>query len=146
MKNRFEDLLKKKYPKIKFKFLCLQNNTQGAAETLKIALENLDVSDQPILSLDGDNFFSTDVVKLWNGENMILTYEDKSNLDYFSFVKLDNEHFITDIVEKQRVSDFIACRCQCFNSYKNLLKMCIEVIDKNFKFKNEFYISNVIKI
>ena len=61
-KYRFEDLLRKEYPNIIFKFLCLKNNTGGAAETLKIALEKIDIEDQPILSLDGDNFFSKDIV------------------------------------------------------------------------------------
>lgn len=143
---RFEDLLRKKYSEINFRFLCLENNTGGAAETLKIALENLDVEDQPILSLDGDNFFSTDVVKIWNGENMVLTQCDKSNLDCFSFVSVNDDNFITDIVEKNRISNIACVGAYGFNSYKDLLKLSREVVEKNLKFKNEFYISNIIKL
>ena len=36
-----EKKLTQKYPEIKFKFLCLENNTQGAAETINIALKTL---------------------------------------------------------------------------------------------------------
>ena len=70
-KYRLEDLLIKNFPNIKFRFFCLKNNTRGAAETLKISLENLySIPDQPIISIDTDNFFTCDIVKLWNGENI----------------------------------------------------------------------------
>ena len=40
-KYRFEDFLIKNYPTINFKFFCLENNTNGAAETINIGLNNL---------------------------------------------------------------------------------------------------------
>ena len=40
-KYRFEDLLIKNYPKINFRFFCLENNTRGAAETINIGINNL---------------------------------------------------------------------------------------------------------
>lgn len=145
-KYRFEDLLRKEYPNILFKFLCLKNNTGGAADTLKIALENLNIDDQPVLSLDGDNFFSNDIVKLWNGQDMVLTQTDNSNLECFSFIKVDDNDYISDIVEKKRISNLASVGSYGFSSYKKLLYNCQKVIKKNLKFKNEFYISNVIKL
>ena len=63
---RFEEQLQKKYPNIHFKFLELKENTRGAAETIHIALNELDnIDDDNILCLDGDNFYTCDVVKLW---------------------------------------------------------------------------------
>lgn len=145
-KYRFEDLLRKEYPCIQFKFLSLKNNTDGAAETLKIALENLNIDDQPVLSLDGDNFFSKDIVKLWNGKDMVLTQIDNSNLECFSFVNINNNDYITDIVEKKRISNLACVGVYGFSSYKNLLFLSQEVLKNELKFKNEFYISSIIKL
>ena len=103
-KYRFEDKLMKDYPHIKFKFLCLEKNTEGAAETINIALKKLDVDlkDKPILCLDGDNFYTTNIVHLWNGENKIITFEDINNNPIYSYVSLNhcNSSLINDIIEK----------------------------------------------
>ena len=61
---RFEDLLIKNYPNIKFKFLCLEKDTRGAAETINIGLNHLNEErDIPVLCLDSDNFYTTDIFK-----------------------------------------------------------------------------------
>lgn len=90
---RFEDLLRKQYPEYQFYFYCLQGNTRGAAETLSIALHygmNFFKKDCPILSLDADNFFSTNIIQLWNGKNKIFTFEDEfSNGSCYSYVQLE---------------------------------------------------------
>jgi len=62
---RFEDKLIKDYPNIQFKFLEINKNTDGAAETINIALKKIKHPDCPILCLDGDNFYSTDIIQLW---------------------------------------------------------------------------------
>ena len=143
-KFRIEDILKKQYPQIKFKFLCLESNTNGAAETIKISLEKLDIPDQPVLSLDSDNFYTCDIVNLWEGKNCIFYHNDTSDLDCFSFITCHNE-FVIDIMEKNRISNNACVGAYGFNSFKNLLKISNDVVTSNFKFKNEFYISNVIK-
>ena len=72
----FEEKIKERYKNIKFKFLKLINNTRGAAETIKISLDNIinnDFVDCPILCLDGDNFYDIeyDIIEKWNRKNMI---------------------------------------------------------------------------
>ena len=91
---RFEDKLKKDYPNIKFKFLKLSENTKGAAETINISLNLLSNYDCPILCLDGDNFYSTNIINLWNGENKIFTIIDEQNYPIYSYIKLDNHNNI----------------------------------------------------
>lgn len=103
-KYRIQSYLKKKYPNIKFKFLCLKENTRGAAETINIALKELDEPDCPILCLDGDNFYNIDIIKLWDGKNVIFTVEDKNDNPIFSYIKSEEDKVI-DIVEKIKVSD-----------------------------------------
>src|SRR3990167_10267793 len=80
-KYRFEDKLINDYPNISFKFLQLKKNTDGAAHNINIALNELkiDLEDCPILCLDCDNFYTTNIIKLWGGENMVMTIKDTYN-------------------------------------------------------------------
>lgn len=144
LKYEFESVLKNKYSNVKFKFLPLEKDTDGAAETIFIALSKLEVPDSPVLCLDSDNFYQCDIIKKWNGKNSIFTFLDKSSEGKFSYVKGDNE--ITDIVEKEKISNYANCGGYGFESYKMLIKYCDQIISKNIRQKNEFYTSGVIKL
>ena len=66
VKYRFEDQITSMFPGIKFKFYQLNTNTEGAAETINIALKNIHINyDLPILCLDSDSFYTCDILKLW---------------------------------------------------------------------------------
>ena len=73
-KYNFEMKLKNKFPEIEFKFLCLEENTRGAAETLNIALKKLDIFylDCPVLSLDSDSFYKINIIEKWSGRNCVI--------------------------------------------------------------------------
>ena len=143
-KYRFEDLLKKKYPKINFLFLSLDNNTKGAAETINIALKNLNMADEPVLCLDGDNFYKCDVIKLWDMKNTIITVEDFNENPIYSYI-LTNKNVVEDIIEKEKVSNYACTGAYGFNSYKELLKYTNIILENNIITKNEYYTSLVIR-
>ena len=85
---RFEDLIIKSYPNLNFKFLCLENNTRGAAETINIGINYLNEDkDRPVLCLDSDNFYTIDIISKWNGENCIFSFKDKNDNPIYSYVK-----------------------------------------------------------
>ena len=70
-------MLKKNYAEIHFKFYHLLYNTEGAAETINVALKNLNLTyDLPILCLDSDNFYTENIIQKWNKQNGILYFED----------------------------------------------------------------------
>ena len=109
-----ENKLTQLYPKIKFKFLCLEKKTQGAAETINIALNQLisdqikypinmiqqkKMFDQPILCLDCDNFYLCDIINTWNGKNCVFTFKDYKQNPVFSYIKERGDKLI-DIKEK----------------------------------------------
>lgn len=145
LKYRFEDTLKKDYPNIKFKFFILEKNTEGAAETIHVALQNyITINDTPILCLDSDNFYSINIVKLWNGENKIFTFEDNNNNPIYSYVNVVNKKII-DIVEKEKISNYACTGAYGFKSHKQLLHYTQDILDKKIKQKGEYYTSNVIK-
>lgn len=141
---RFEDVLKKDYPTLPFKFLKLVNNTGGAAETLNIALRELTCPDTPILSLDGDNFYTTDILSLWNSENKVIVFEDIRDNPIFSYVQIQGEN-VVNIVEKQKISNYACTGAYGFASYKQLFHYTQKILDHNITHKGEYYISTAIQ-
>jgi capsule biosynthesis phosphatase len=146
-KYRFEDKLIKDYPNINFKFFQLNKNTDGAAHTINIALNEIknNIADCPILCLDGDNFYTTNIVKIWGGENKIITIKDMGSNPIYSYIKTNLNNEITDIVEKNKISDNACTGAYGFKSYIQLHQYTQYIIDNNIKQKNEYYTSNVIK-
>lgn len=141
-----ESVLRKDYPEINFKFLCLNENTRGAAETINIALKCLDITDRPIISLDGDNFYNIDILSKWNRKNEVITIQDNTNgIPIYSYVEIDKDNNITNIIEKEKVSNYACTGAYGFESYKELLKYTQRIIDKNKRDKDEFYISTTIR-
>jgi len=136
----FEDMLRNKYKNIKFKFHCLLHNTIGAAETINIGLNNLnEPRDIPVICIDSDNFYSCDIISKWKGENCVFTFNDTNKEPIYSYIKFDNNK-ITDIREKEKISDYACTGAYGFNSIKNLKKYTSKIVLQ----KNEFYTSGVI--
>jgi capsule biosynthesis phosphatase len=158
-KYRFEDLLIKDFKNLKFEFFCLEfeNDTRGVAETLKFGLEylknkkNIDKNnDLHVMCIDDDVFFTENILKHWNGENLVISfydehYENDKHYDpIYSYVKLDNR-YISDIREKNKISNNACCGVYAFHSFLELLDQCKYVVENNIKERGEFYISCVIK-
>ena len=144
-KFNFEDRLIKRYPKIKFKFFELSKNTRGAAETIHISLNQLSQNDQPILCLDGDNFYMTNIINKWNGENIVFIFNDNSTEEVYSYVKLNNNNNISEIKEKIKISSNACSGAYGFSSWMQLNSYCKKIIDNDIKQKNEFYTSTTIQ-
>jgi capsule biosynthesis phosphatase len=145
-KYRFEEQLKKDFDKINFKFLCLDNNTRGAAETIKISLDHLDIkNDMNVMCIDSDNFYTEDFISDWDGDNMIVSFQDYYAEPIFSYVNFNSQNIITDIKEKNKISNHACSGVYAFKSARNLLECCNYVIKNNITEKDEFYMSVVVK-
>lgn len=140
----FEDLIKKKYPHLKFKFLCLEKDTDGAIETIYKALDKFNLNDLPILLLDGDNFYTTDIINLWNGENKIVVFEDYSNEPIYSYIQIDDSNNVINILEKTKISNLACTGAYGFKSLFELKNTCKTILDNNIRIKNEYYTSLAI--
>ena len=156
----FESFLINNYPNINFKFFKLMTNTCGCASTIKIALENLInennkvLLESPILSIDSDNFYKTNIIDYWNGENKIFTFKDyniQNNSPKFSYIKFNDNQLIEIIKEKEFISisddyNYACCGAYGFKSLEDLYKYACKIInDDNNKINNEYYISSIIK-
>jgi capsule biosynthesis phosphatase len=145
-KYRFEDQLKKDFPHINFKFYCLENNTRGAAETIKIALENLkEKNDKHVMCIDSDNFYTENIISHWNGNNMIYTFEDYFTEPIFSYIKTNTDNILVDIKEKCKISNNACSGIYAFSSLYKLFDSCKYIVLNNIMDKNEFYMSVVVK-
>jgi capsule biosynthesis phosphatase len=140
----FEQQLTKDFPHIKFNFYKLANNTEGAAETINKAISTFECQDQPILCLDGDNFYTIDIMKLWNGKNKVITFQDLNDNPIYSYINIINNS-VSDIVEKEKISHYACTGAYGFDSYKALLLYTQKILDNKIKQKNEYYTSTVIK-
>ena len=143
-KFNFEDRIKKRYPYYNFIFKVLEDNTDGAAETLLIALKDLDIDDKPIISLDGDNFYTEDIISKWNKDNCVFVFEDKSKEEVYSYIKIKDKN-VTDIFEKNKISNLACSGAYGFKSRKELISYCDFIVKNKIMQKNEFYTSTVIK-
>lgn len=145
-KYRFEDYLIKSYPNVTFKFYQLDRQTEGAGETIHISLKYIENEDDtPVLCLDGDNFYTNNIVHEWNGQNKVFSIYEPSNTNMYSFIKLSNDNHIIDIVEKEKISDYACTGAYGFSSFKTLLKYTEKIITNKIKQKNEYYTSTIIK-
>jgi beta-phosphoglucomutase-like phosphatase (HAD superfamily)/tRNA A-37 threonylcarbamoyl transferase component Bud32 len=146
-----ETIIKNKYIDIIFKFLKLEKDTEGALETISIALKKIkNKDDKPIICVDGDNFYTTDILSLWNGKNAVITFTDHDKTDNkFSYILKDDDNIIKDIKEKElfenQITSFACTGAYGFASYKELLRTANKILNDNFKVKNEYYISSAIK-
>jgi len=143
---RFEDLLIKNYPKINFRFFCLENNTGGSAETINIGINNLNEErDIPVLCLDSDNYYTCDIISQWKGENCVFSFEDKNENPIYSYVKTNENNEIIDIKEKDNISNNACTGAYGFRSINELKLYTSKIIEENITQKSEFYTSGVIK-
>jgi len=154
-KYRFEDKLKNDYPNFNFIFYELVNQTRGAAETIYLGLKNiLNLTDQEIICLDGDNFYNIDIINKWNKTNEIFVCKDKQylndknnsdNKSIFSHVKIDDQNNILDIVEKKRISEYICTGAYGFGSFYELYNYSKNIVNSEENFESELFISLIVK-
>jgi HAD superfamily hydrolase (TIGR01509 family) len=151
----FDAFIQDKYPFVHL--IRLHEYTRGAAETVNIALnkiinkDGMKTDNKDCLLLDGDTFYTTDIIsktRLVN-ENAILYNEDldndNSNNHLFSYITLDKDNNVTDVIEKIKISSNANVGAYYFKSLHDFIKYSQNVIDDNFTFKGEFYTTCVIK-
>jgi capsule biosynthesis phosphatase len=139
--------MRKEYPYVNFEFIELTHSTRGASETILIGLNHLYANhkDQPILCLDADNIYFTDILSLWNKDNQIFTFKDNNSDPIYSYVKKNSTGDAIDIIEKEKISDDACTGAYGFKSYYMLMSYCDKIIKNDIRQKGEFYTSGVIK-
>lgn len=126
--------------------VLLKEKTKGPADTVYQILDKID-GDKPFLVKDCDSYFNHNYANTnLSDPNYICTsnikeHEVLKKLSSKSFVRYNDQDIITDIVEKQVVSDTF-----CVGGYKfNSMQKYKETFEKLSARTDEIYVSHVIQ-
>lgn len=136
--HHFKEIVLSKYPNINLKSIP---PTNGAASTIKKAIEEFDITGKIVL-LDGDTWYGEDILSIVRKyDSNVLTYFTSTHIDpVFSYVELDKGSRIVDIREKQKISNNANTGCYVFQDADELYYY-IKITEVGHR---EVYISDVI--
>ena len=120
--------------------------TQGAACTVLLAKEFIN-NEESLIITDCDHFFV-------NNKYSQLVQNPPEDLkgiipvlkvegDKWSFTKFDENHVISEVAEKTRISEFGNLGAYYFRYGKDFVWAAEQMISRNLRFNNEFYVAPV---
>jgi HAD superfamily hydrolase (TIGR01509 family) len=139
--------LKNAYPKIVF--ISIETHTRGASETLFLGVSEIIRNHShhlKCLVLDCDTFYTEDIVHMFRNldTNAVFYTKNTEPVPIYSYIELDETRRITNIKEKQKISDNANTGAYAFENIHELCYFCKHVLDKNITFNGEPYTSCVI--
>lgn len=120
--------------------------TDGAACTVLLAKELIN-NDNPLLIANSDQYIDWDssdfmyTMENTNIDGCILTFE--STHPKWSFVRLDENNFVQEVAEKKPISNIATVGIYYWNKGKDFVHYAKQMIDKNMRVNNEFYVCPV---
>ena len=126
--------------------VVLDSITEGAASTTLMAKEYID-NENPLLIANSDQFIN------WNPREVmykfistdvdggILTF--KATHPKWSYAKIDNSGFVTEVAEKNPISDNATVGVYYWKKGKDYVNFAEEMIEKDVRVNNEFYVCPV---
>ena len=116
--------------------------TEGAACTTLLAKEYID-NDQPLVMANSDQFVEWDSNEFMykmieqKVDGGILTF--KATHPKWSFVKVDKYGYVTEVAEKNPISDIATVGVYYWAKGSDYVKYAEQMIEKNIRTNNEFY-------
>lgn len=130
---------------INVQIVVLKNRTDGPAETIYRAIKEENISGQIVIK-DLDNMFSFTESCEGNfiiGLNLIEYNKDIYNLRKKSFLVINEQNIVLDIVEKRLCSDVISAGLYGFDNADDFVFAYERLMDENYGIQN-CYVSHVI--
>ena len=130
----------------KCKIVQVDGVTEGAACTTLLAKEYIN-NDKHLLIANSDQFIEWDSSNFYysvvgdNIDGSILTF--KATHPKWSFVKLNDEGYVTELAEKKPISNTATVGIYCWNRGSEYVKYAEQMISKNVRVNNEFYVAPV---
>ena len=137
----FEEIVKNLFKEKQIHFSKVDYLTRGAVETAYIGMNQFTVDDSPIVFMDNDNIHSFTDFQTNNFIGYGINY-DKTN---YSFIEI-KDGLVVNIEEKNKISDNYCCGIYGFKNTQTFQKYAKQLIEKNYKTKNEFYFSQLYKL
>ena len=120
--------------------------TEGAACTTLLAKQFID-NEEPLLMANSDQFVewdSNEFMYSMVGDNIdggMLTF--RSNHPKWSYAKLDEDGFVTEVQEKNPISDIATVGIYYWTKGSDYVKYAEQMIDNDIRVNNEFYVCPV---
>lgn len=118
--------------------------TEGAACTVLLAEKYINNEDAMMIA-NSDQFVDTDIdnyIKtIGNADGLIMTMP--ADDPKWSFIKYDENGFVTMVREKEVISNEATVGIYNYKHGKDFVKFAHQMIDKNIRVNNEFYVAPV---
>lgn len=118
--------------------------TDGAACTVLLA-ENYIDNDDAMMIANSDQFVDTDIntylIAMKDSDGLIMTMP--ADDPKWSFIKYDDDGFVTMVREKEVISNEATVGIYNFKHGKDFVKYANQMIKKNIRVNNEFYVAPV---
>ena len=124
--------------------VTIDHITDGAACTVLLTERYIN-NDNPLMIANSDQYVDTDinaylrVMKGYDGLIMTMPADDPK----WSFIKYDKEGFVTLVREKEVISDQATVGIYNYRHGKDFVRYAHQMIDKNIRVNNEFYVAPV---
>jgi capsule biosynthesis phosphatase len=142
----FKEVLINMFPKVEFNFILIDYFTRGASESAYIGLMNVyeKLDNNNIIFIDNDTIYPEETWTYLNNNynsNFIFTNFNNEKEAIYSYVDVNDDNYITEIKEKDKISDLICIGCYGFKNRDEYVTNFKQILDLNDKSKNEFYMS-----
>lgn len=120
--------------------------TEGAACTTLLAKDLIN-NDNPLIIANSDQYVEWNTSEFMykmqeqDADAGILTF--RSTHPKWSFVKVDENNFVTEVAEKNPISDIATVGIYFWKKGSDYVKYAEQMISKNIRFNNEFYVCPV---
>lgn len=118
--------------------------TEGAACTVLLA-EHYINNDDPMMIANSDQYVDTDInyylAAMGNHDGLIMTMP--ANDPKWSYIKYDEKRLVTLVREKEVISNEATVGIYNYQRGKDFVKYAHQMIEKNIRVNNEFYVAPV---
>ncbi len=125
-------------------FIGIDKLTEGTVCTVLHARKYIN-SEVPLMIANSDQIIDGSIVNFIddcferNLDGSILTFKDKELNPKWSFARLDVNNLVTEVKEKEAISEFATVGIYLFSKGNKFVNAAIDMIVKNDRVNNEFY-------
>ena len=144
--------LKKEFPHLDIRYVPLNFETRGAAETLYIVCQfmNEEEASRPLVSFDCDTLYLSNVMQqlrnVPEGSGAVLCFEDVQPRAIYSYIKQNEAHQVTLIREKVKISNYANSGAYMFADAVLLRTFLNKFLDGTVDSAGEYYTSSIIEL
>lgn len=140
--------IRERYSSIPCEIVSVEEVTRGQSETVCLA-RNLIPANHALLIYNADTYFRS------NLRNLLMTLpEDVAGVlsvfeaegEHWSFAKIESNGFITDVREKERISQWATTGMYFFSESDVFFELAASSIARNERINNEFYVAPLYNI